>query len=521
MKFRFNVALLPLKAFSLLSLLVFQLFLGCAGGKNITDNNAMANKREIKTLEELRSAIDQNFSDSSFAHAHWGVLIQSLRTGQVWYERNSDRMFNPASNNKIPSASAALVTLGPDFTFKTELCANGMIADSILKGDLVVFGNGDPSLYSHFQKDPRDMFKHWASILKAKGIKHVTGNVIGDDNSFDDNSIGYGWSFDGLDAWYSAEIGPLQLNENYVDLTIIPPKDLSGSVKIEPNIPSSYYKIINRLTVTDKGRNDINVTRAYGTNNILIEGTVVAGTSPVVESPSVFNPTLFYVTVLKEVLQSEGIKIDGSAVDCDDIEGWKHSINDFLILDEHNSPALKEIIKEMMKRSQNLYAETMTRILGLKEYKLGSFKNGKKVVEKVLSGFGIEPGTYQYMDGSGLSRYNYISPRELVKILTSMYKSPYWEVWRDAQPIAGVDGTLKNRMKGTKAEGNVRAKTGTISNVRGLSGYVTTADGEEIVFSFLVNGHLRTSLDTEKITDKALTLIAEFQRDNVNIVKQK
>jgi D-alanyl-D-alanine carboxypeptidase/D-alanyl-D-alanine-endopeptidase (penicillin-binding protein 4) len=125
------------------------------------------------------------------------------------------------------------------------------------------------------------------------------------------------------------------------------------------------------------------------------------------------------------------------------------------------------------------------------------------------------------MDGSGLSRYNYISPRELVKILTAMYKSPYWEVWRDAQPIAGVDGTLKSRMKGTKAEGNVRAKTGTISNVRGLSGYVTTADGEEIVFSFLVNGHLRTSLDTERITDKALTLIAEFQRDNVNIVKQK
>ena len=163
-----------------------------------------------------------------------------------------------------------------------------------------------------------------------------------------------------------------------------------------------------------------------------------------------------------------------------------------------------------MKKSQNLYAETMVRVLGLNDSGTGSFEEGKKVVENVLQEFGIKPGTYAYMDGSGLSRYNFISPRQLVKILEGMRESENWDIWYDIQPIAGVDGTLKKRMKGTKAEANVRAKTGTISNVRGLSGYVKTSANEEIVFSFLVNGHLRTSRDTEIITDKVLEIIAQY-----------
>ena len=165
---------------------------------------------------------------------------------------------------------------------------------------------------------------------------------------------------------------------------------------------------------------------------------------------------------------------------------------------------------ETFRFPQNLYAETMVRILGFHETGRGAFDEGKKVVESVLLDFGIEPDTYSFKDGSGLSRYNYISPKQIVKILKGMKKNPYWEIWYDIQPIAGVDGTLKYRMRGTKAEGNVRAKTGTISNVRGLSGYVTTSEGEDIVFSFLVNGHLRSSRDTNLITDKVLEVISEY-----------
>ncbi|HEX2961023.1 MAG TPA: D-alanyl-D-alanine carboxypeptidase/D-alanyl-D-alanine-endopeptidase [Ignavibacteriales bacterium] len=471
-------------------------------------------KDKITTVEELQQKIDARFSDPLFAHAHWGVLIQSLKTGRVWYERNSERMFNPASNNKILSSAAALTRLGPDFTFETDLCCNGIVGDSVINGDLVVFGNGDPTLYNHFQKDPRDLFFSWAKMLREKGIRHITGNVIGDDNAFDDNSLGDGWSLDGLDAWYSAEVGPLQLNENYVDIKITAPKTVLEPVKIEPNIPSCYYTIVNNLTVTDTGRSNVYVTRAFGTNKIVINGTLVAGSRPIVESPTITNPTLFYVTVLKEVLEQSGIRIDGSAVDCDDLQGWKHTSNDFLVIDKHLSPRLSEVLKEMMKRSQNLYAEIMPRILSWKYTGKGSFRGGKKIVEEVLKEFGIAPDTYAYVDGSGLTRYDYVSPKQLVTILTKMRKSPYWNVWYDAQPVAGIDGTLKSRMKGTKAEGNVHAKTGTISNVRGLSGYVKTSDGEDLVFSFLVNGHLRTNKETEDITDSVLELIASFNREN-------
>jgi D-alanyl-D-alanine carboxypeptidase/D-alanyl-D-alanine-endopeptidase (penicillin-binding protein 4) len=165
-----------------------------------------------------------------------------------------------------------------------------------------------------------------------------------------------------------------------------------------------------------------------------------------------------------------------------------------------------------MKRSQNLYAETLVRTMGVYEKGGGSFDSGKAVVEARMTEIGIQPDTYSYADGSGLSRYNYVSPEELVKILEFMYKSQCKDLWLDILPHAGVDGTLSNRMKGTRTEGNVKAKTGTISNVRGLSGYVTTAAGEELVFSFLVNGHLLSSRDTDRITDSILEIIANFGR---------
>ena len=215
---------------------------------------------------------------------------------------------------------------------------------------------------------------------------------------------------------------------------------------------------------------------------------------------------------MKEVFEKHGIKVLGNPIDCDDIPNWNHTPQDFNLILLHKSPPLKDILTGMMKRSQNLYAETFARLLGWKEFGLGSFRNGRKVVEQVLADqFGITPKTYAYMDGSGLSRYDYVSPHQLVKILEGMTHNKYWDVWYDALPIAGVDGTLKNRMKGTLAENNARAKTGTISNVRGLSGYVTTLDGEKLVYSFLVNGHLRTSKETEEITDPVLEMLASYK----------
>ena len=262
--------------------------------------------------------------------------------------------------------------------------------------------------------------------------------------------------------------------------------------------------------MVDTGRTRLFIDRAFGTNEIVISGNLHISTDTLERSPSIFNPTLFYTTVLKETLIEKGIVIVGISLDCDDIDNWNIDEHNTQLIYEHESPELHEILKVLMKKSQNMYAETMVKTMGYEKEGIGSFYEGRKVVEEVLSDFGIEPKTYEYMDGSGLSRYNFISPSQIVKILKGMRESAYWEVWKDAFPIAGIDGTLKRRMRGSKAEGNVLAKTGTISNVRGLSGYLKTAGGEDIVFSFLVNGHLLSSRDTELITDRVLSIIAEY-----------
>lgn len=462
------------------------------------------------TFHETQELIEQNFNDPLFAHAHWGVHIESLTTGRIWYERNSDRMFMPASNEKIPTAASALITLGEDFAYHTNLYYSGEIIDSILKGDLIVSGNGDPTFYTRFFDDPRDPFFNFADSIIQLGIKKIDGDIIGDDNTFDDKGYGYGWSHDGLGSWYSAESGALQFNENYIDLKIIPPSNINDSVIIIPNVESNYFQILNNITVIDSGKTRIFIERPFGSNEISISGNILVGADTLERSYSVSNPTLFYTTVLKETLLNKGIFVSGNAIDCDDIEDWNIDDRDNHLIATQVSPPLKELLKVLMKKSQNMYAETMVKTMGYEKNGVGSFSEGKKIVEGVLQDFGIEPKTYAYMDGSGLSRYDFISPAQIVTILKRMKNSEYWNIWKETLPIAGIDGTLRRRMRGSKAEGNVRAKTGTISNVRGLSGYLSTLNGEEIVFSFLVNGHLLKSKDTELITDRVLSLIAEY-----------
>ncbi len=458
----------------------------------------------------LKNKIDNLVNDSSFAEANWGIQIQSLKTGKIWYSKNQNKMFMPASNEKIPTAAAALTLLGPDFKFETDLCMSGEFSDSTLRGNLIIFGDGDPTLYTKFFKDPRDLFFNWAKLLKEKGIKNIDGNIIADDKTFSYDSLGFGWSFDGLDSWSYAQISPLQLNENYIDINIIPPDSITKPILIKLNIPSNDYKIINNITTSDSGRTEIIFSRQVGTNEIVLSGNVVIGSREFQISPTITNPPLFYVTVLKEVLEESGIEVNGNPITTTELGDWNYKPGDFEIIDNHKSAPLKDIIKVMMKRSQNLYAETLPRIIGLEKKNKGTFNSGKIYIREVLENFGIKPNTYRYMDGSGLSRYDYISPEEIVKILTAMWQSPNKTYWYDSLPIAGVDGTLQNRMKGTKAQGNVRAKTGTISNVRALSGYVTTENGEELVFSFLVNNFLGSSKSTENISDSILELLASF-----------
>lgn len=491
----------------------------------LTSNPPMRGRNPVANLSEANPAraalaeqIHEFFEDDRFSNAFWGALVYSPTTGEVWYERHPDQFFIPASNQKAITTAAALGALGPDWRFTTTFYTDGEIDGDTLKGNLVVYGNGDPTLYGssgpfRFFEDSRDKFREIAGELREMGIRRIEGHVVGDDRAFDEWNIDPTWVVSNLPNWPAAEFGPVQVNEGYMDVRVYPPDSIEENVRIEPNIPTSYVTIVDEVRVVEEGRTSLSITRELGTNTITVSGTAVVGSSSVQRSPSITNPTLFYATVLMETLNEEGIKVVGSPHGIRDLKGWSKSHDDMTELLSFQSPPLSDVLKGLMKRSQNLYAETLVKTMGYEATGLGTFASGSRVVQEELEKLGIDSDGYLFRDGSGLSRYNLVSPRTLVDIYAAMAESEHAELWYDIQPLAGVDGTLSSRMRNTPAEGNVRAKTGTVANTRGLSGYVTTADGEELVFSFLVNSHTTTTGATNDVTDGVLALLAAYSEE--------
>ncbi|MCC5877982.1 MAG: D-alanyl-D-alanine carboxypeptidase/D-alanyl-D-alanine-endopeptidase [Candidatus Sumerlaeia bacterium] len=491
--------------------------LTCAAFISAVAAHGLANDMVKSPLAErpgVAEEIDEIFNDERFANAFWGVLVQSADTGDIIYERNADNNFIPASNQKAPTTLAALNFLGPEFRFETTLAVTGPIRQGAVEGDLVVFGNGDPTLYERFFDDSRDVFRGWAAMLKEKGVTQINGNIVGDDNAWDSNHVGFGWPYRGLESWFYAEYGPLNLNENYVDVRIHPPDSVDGEVRLVPNLPSAYYTLVNNIEVVAEGSNSVSISRDVRSNDIVYTGRVVAGSNSFERSTTITNPTAFYVTVLKETLEAEGITVTGEALDCDDIPGWDHSPSDFLVLDRHQSPPFPEILSGLYKRSQNMYAEVMMHTIGWKDSGYGTRQSGTAVINREMEKLGVSTDQFTYRDGSGLSRFNFITPRAMVQMYSAMIDHPNFEIWWDIQPIGGIDGTLRNRHRGTPMEGNVRAKTGTLTGVRALSGYVTTAGGELVLFSTIANAHSRSAGQADEVVDAMLLLIASHGGDD-------
>lgn len=493
--------------------LVVTLFSGCTKKELIIQTTE-------QPIDRLNREIAQIINNPLFANAHWGVAIQSLQNGQFLFLYNENKGFMPASNMKLFTTATALVKLGPNYTFQTEIFWKGKISpDGILIGDLIIHGSGDPSLGGRYnleneRKDRMlDLFVSWAEKLKQQGIHTIRGRIVGDDNLFDDRLLGQGWAWDDEPEWYAAQVSALSFNDNCIDIYFTPADTLNGLAEFEIYPPTQYVLIQNEVkTAADNQPQSIHFERKRGTNQIIASGAISINAKEVKEWFAVENPSGFVVTVFKEVLERQGIKVEGPAVDIDEIPGFTYFQADTTRLIIHQSPPIKQIIQTVNKVSQNLWAELLFRTLGSHFSDSDKDTGGVEVIKLFLSEIGIAPEQIGIADGSGLSRLNLVTPMQIITLLRYLYNHPFQNEFYESLPIAGVDGTIKGRMRGTLAQNNVRAKTGYINRVRALSGYVDSRDNEKFVFSLITNNYTVPTSMANNIQDLICERLANFSR---------
>ncbi len=460
------------------------------------------NSRPSDPLEALRYDISRVLSDSIFVPARPSIKVISLDRKEVLFERDSKLLTRPASNMKLVTSASALGVLGKNYIFKTPVLADTTTADGILNGNLYLKGFANPDLVT------ADL-DSLAGLVKSAGIRSVAAGVCADVSFFDDLYWGYGWNWDDEPYSYAAFISPLAVNENCVVLTVTPGTSAGDSVDVVVDPPTSYVTVVNKArTVQDSSVHPLVVTRLFRErlNTILVEGEMRATASPVVRTLSVWKPELYAATLFTEALQRKGIAV-GKSPSVGTAPPTSHEIAAL-------SHGIDSTIVHMNKVSDNLSAEMLLKTLGTVDGgPPGSAQGGTTVAHRFLSTLGIDTTKLNIADGSGLSFYDLLTAEMLCQLLEGMSRQKeLFPLFRESLPIAGVDGTLRNRMKKTPAEGNLRAKTGTISGVSSLSGYVQTLDGELLAFSMTMQNFTYPTRLYQRAQDRIGELLAGFSR---------
>ncbi|MCX5766202.1 MAG: D-alanyl-D-alanine carboxypeptidase/D-alanyl-D-alanine-endopeptidase [Gemmatimonadetes bacterium] len=411
----------------------------------------------INTRASFRGFADSLVLQPSFSNAHWGVLIVDPLTGDTLYSRNAGKLFMPASNQKILTGATALAQLGPHFRFVTQFAGTGPVRDGTLDGDLVVIGRGDPTFSDAMRGDWRSAFRAMADSLSAHGVRRISGAIRRGDDAFPDDIFGFGWQMADATESYGAGVDELFVNEGF------------------------------ERHVTRRANGDSTVTEVV-----------------------IKDPSLFFLTALRDALAERGIST--GAVDAA-VPVPAAGLQTVFAL---QSDTLGAVLARMLKPSQNQIAEILFKTVALEKTGVGTADSARRVLERQMAAWGIGSTGYAIRDGSGLSRHDYVTPETIVRVLDVMRQHRDFAVFYNGLPIAGVDGTIESRMRGTAAERNVHAKTGTVDKARSLSGYVTTADGRVLLFSLLCNNFSVSNRDVERVQDALLVRLATLPYPRTN-----
>ena len=438
-------------------------------------------------LVQLQRDVDFILAQPLLGHGFWGVLVKSLNTDDTLYAVNAGRLMMPASNMKVVTLAAAAERLGWDYRYETRFLAAADGAADRVFGDI-------------------------ADRMKQLGIRTIAGRIVGDDHALDDQMLGFGWSWDDLADDYAAGVSALQFNENAVRATVAPGPAVGDSAAVSLSASGGGLTIVNAVTTGAPGTPPtITTHRLPGRAWLELRGSIPLDAAASNLTVSVDNPTLFFVTALRNALIAHGIDVHGPAVDGDEVANGRAPAGASPLLSYQSAP-LSTLALRLMKASQNQYAETFLKTMGAAAG-TPTAAGGRTVAQTILERWGVPAGALIQRDGSGLSRYDYVTPEALVTILTHIDRDDRLRGPFEASlPIAGRDGSLSNRMKGTPAEGNARAKTGSMSNVRALSGYVTTADGEPLAFAIIATNFEVPADAITGATDAIVVRLAAFRR---------
>jgi D-alanyl-D-alanine carboxypeptidase/D-alanyl-D-alanine-endopeptidase (penicillin-binding protein 4) len=472
----------------------------------------------------------QQLLDSSPAArtAFWGIQIVDLASGTTLYQLNPNHYFVPASNAKLFGAALALTRLGADFTFQTRVLADTP-PDELgrIRGPLRLAGGGDPNLSARavpyrmgpVTGNPLAAIEDLADQLVARGIHRVDGDIIGDDTWYVWQPYAEGWAVDDPQSDDGPPISALSLADNVLTLSVHPGAAIGDVAALSLLPPSEFYRIDNRVrTVAPGGERRITFQRIPGSRDAQLWGTIPLRDRGLDLLIGVEDPAQFAAQALLTALERRGVAVSGSAI-------AEHLFPDALAsLDQTPEPPpltgielarrvsapLIEDLRITAKVSQNLHAEMALRAVGRSRRHVGSFEAGMAEMKTFLAEAGIDPAGYNLLDGSGLSRLDLVTPSTVLKLLRYMYHSPTRDQWLSILPVAAQDGTLSSRFGGTAAAGRLYAKTGTLSHVSALSGYLRRRGGAWIAFSILVNnygGH--SAAEVRGVMDRICTLILE------------
>ncbi|HJQ08256.1 MAG TPA: D-alanyl-D-alanine carboxypeptidase/D-alanyl-D-alanine-endopeptidase [Candidatus Saccharimonadales bacterium] len=473
--------------------------------------NFQASASQGAGVDNLKQTIDAILADPRLNGAQASVLVRAADDGEVLYSRNPSTLLIPASNNKLYSSSAAMQALGADHTFETSIAFTGALRAGILSGDLYLKGTGDPTMQAAD-------YDKLATDLAAKGVKLITGKLIADDTFFDDRQLGYNWGWDSNPFYYQPEISALTIaaNSKY-DINALNVEVRPGVVgrpaQVGTNPGTNFVTLQNEATTGPAGSEDtLSVERKLGVNTIVVKGNIPAGSPMQSVISTVSDPTGYAATTFRDALARHGITLLDKGIER---KGTPANAQKLL---SHQSAPLSSILAPYLKLSNNGIAEILVKTMGKKMHEQGNWQNGLEIeLGQLEQNLGVDTNKLQFVDGSGLSNVNFTTPQLTTDLLIAVQSKPWFNTWYNSLPIAGnadplVGGTLRSRMRNTPAANNVHAKTGSLDSVSALSGYVTTADGERLVFSVMENNYIASSV--KPLEDAIATTLASFSRNS-------